>query len=87
MTPTKTNNPAGSQTPFVNATNQSIRVNGIPFAYRDIGLKTGVPLVLFNHWGAVLDNFDPGSSMAWHKHDASLPPTIAASAAPVEPRH
>lgn len=59
MTPTKTNNPAGSQTPFVNATNQSIRVNGIPFAYRDIGLKTGVPLVLFNHWGAVLDNFDP----------------------------
>ncbi|SDO61089.1 Pimeloyl-ACP methyl ester carboxylesterase [Pseudomonas arsenicoxydans] len=59
MTPTKTNNPAGSQTSFVNATNQSIRVNGIPFAYRDIGPKTGVPLVLFNHWGAVLDNFDP----------------------------
>lgn len=60
MTPTKTNNPAGSQTSFVNAANQSIRVNGILFAYRDIGPKTGVPLVLFNHWGAVLDNFDPG---------------------------
>ncbi|MFB6420062.1 MULTISPECIES: alpha/beta fold hydrolase [Bradyrhizobium] len=29
------------------------------FAYRDIGPRTGVPLVLLNHWGAVLDNFDP----------------------------
>ena len=59
MTPTNTINPAGAQTSFVNAANQSIRVNGIPFAYRDIGPRTGVPLVLFNHWGAVLDNFDP----------------------------
>ena len=55
MAPTNTNDPAGSQTSFVNAANQSITVNGIPFAYRDIGPKTDVPLVLFNHWGAVLD--------------------------------
>ncbi|QEZ55145.1 alpha/beta fold hydrolase [Pseudomonas protegens] len=34
-------------------------VRGIPFAYRDTGPAGGVPLVLFNHWGAVLDNFDP----------------------------
>lgn len=60
MNPTKTNTPAGSQTSFVDAANQSITVNGIPFAYRDIGPTTDVPLVLFNHWGAVLDNFDPG---------------------------
>lgn len=60
MAPTNTNDPAGSQTSFVNAANQSITVNGIPFAYRDIGPTTDVPLVLFNHWGAVLDNFDPG---------------------------
>ncbi|MFJ2364006.1 alpha/beta fold hydrolase [Pseudomonas sp. NPDC087697] len=59
MTPTDTQNHAGSQTSFVNAANQSITVNGIPFAYRDIGSTTDVPLVLFNHWGAVLDNFDP----------------------------
>lgn len=59
MNPTKTNTPAGSQTSFVDAANQSITVNGIPFAYRDIGPTTDVPLVLFNHWGAVLDNFDP----------------------------
>ncbi|ROM94622.1 alpha/beta fold hydrolase [Pseudomonas brassicacearum] len=60
MNPTKTNTPSGSQTSFINAANQSITVNGIPFAYRDTGPKTDVPLVLFNHWGAVLDNFDPG---------------------------
>ncbi|MGE8101737.1 alpha/beta fold hydrolase [Pseudomonas fluorescens] len=59
MNPTKTNTPSGSQTSFINAANQSITVNGTPFAYRDIGPKTDVPLVLFNHWGAVLDNFDP----------------------------
>jgi len=59
MNPTKTNTPSGSQTSFINAANQSITVNGIPFAYRDIGPTTDVPLVLFNHWGAVLDNFDP----------------------------
>jgi len=59
MTPTNTNSPAGSQTSYVEAQNQSITVNGIPFAYRDIGPRTGAPLVLFNHWGAVLDNFDP----------------------------
>jgi pimeloyl-ACP methyl ester carboxylesterase len=60
MAPTNTNDPTGSQASFVNAANQSITVNGIPFAYRDVGPKTDVPLVLFNHWGAVLDNFDPG---------------------------
>ncbi|MFX8852583.1 alpha/beta fold hydrolase, partial [Acinetobacter baumannii] len=27
--------------------------------YRDLGPRDGVPLILFNHWGAVLDNFDP----------------------------
>ncbi|WP_460148434.1 alpha/beta fold hydrolase [Pseudomonas sp. S2_A02] len=49
----------GSQAPFVKAANQSITVDGTPFVYRDMGPKTEVPLVVFNHWGAVLDNFDP----------------------------
>ncbi|MGN7958663.1 MULTISPECIES: alpha/beta fold hydrolase [Agrobacterium] len=31
----------------------------IRFAYRELGPRGGVPLVLLNHWGAVLDNFDP----------------------------
>lgn len=59
MNQTLASNHTGASTPFSNAANQSIMVNGVRFAYRDIGPATGVPLVLFNHWGAVLDNFDP----------------------------
>lgn len=59
MSSMQTNSHSGSPTSFIDAANQSITVNGIPFAYRDTGPATGVPLVLFNHWGAVLDNFDP----------------------------
>ncbi|MDP9530329.1 alpha/beta fold hydrolase [Pseudomonas protegens] len=59
MNPTQTTLAPAVQTSFVNAANQSIMVRGIPFAYRDTGPASGVPLVLFNHWGAVLDNFDP----------------------------
>jgi pimeloyl-ACP methyl ester carboxylesterase len=59
MNSAQTNPPSGSPTSFINAANQSITVNGVPFAYRDTGPANGVPLVLFNHWGAVLDNFDP----------------------------
>jgi pimeloyl-ACP methyl ester carboxylesterase len=44
---------------FVQAVNQWITVEGTAFAYRDIGPQGGVPLVMLNHWGAVLDNFDP----------------------------
>ena len=29
------------------------------FVYRKLGPATGVPVILLNHWGAVLDNFDP----------------------------
>ncbi|MEN5092475.1 alpha/beta hydrolase [Pseudomonas protegens] len=59
MNPTQTTFPPALQTSFINAANQSIMLRGIPFAYRDTGPADGVPLVLFNHWGAVLDNFDP----------------------------
>ncbi|MBX8469552.1 alpha/beta hydrolase [Pseudomonas sp. RIT778] len=59
MNSMQTNPLSGAPPSFVDAANQSITVNGIPFAYRDTGPATGMPLVLFNHWGAVLDNFDP----------------------------
>lgn len=59
MSSMQTNSRSGLPTPFIDTANQSIAVNGIPFAYRDTGPATGMPLVLFNHWGAVLDNFDP----------------------------
>ncbi|MGB8423674.1 alpha/beta fold hydrolase [Paraburkholderia sp.] len=49
----------GSDTPYVSAANRLIDVRGTAFAYRDLGPRNGVPLILLNHWGAVLDNFDP----------------------------
>lgn len=48
-----------SATRYVDAPNLSISVGGTAFAYRDLGPRDGVPVVLLNHWGAVLDNFDP----------------------------
>jgi pimeloyl-ACP methyl ester carboxylesterase len=44
---------------YIDAPTRSIDVDGTAFAYRDLGPRSGVPLVLLNHWGAVLDNFDP----------------------------
>ena len=35
------------------------KVGDMSFAYRTVDTASGVPLILFNHWGAVLDNFDP----------------------------
>ncbi|GAC96096.1 alpha/beta hydrolase fold [Pseudozyma hubeiensis SY62] len=41
------------------APNRRVLVDGIAFAYRDLGPRDGVPVVMLNHWGATLDNFDP----------------------------
>lgn len=41
------------------AANRFVSAGKIRFAYRELGPRGGVPLVLLNHWGAVLDNFDP----------------------------
>jgi pimeloyl-ACP methyl ester carboxylesterase len=46
-------------TPYIQAATQFVSVGGTRFAYREVGPQGGVPLVLLNHWGAVLDNFDP----------------------------
>lgn len=44
---------------YRDAANRFVTVEDIRFAYRELGPRGGVPLVLLNHWGAVLDNFDP----------------------------
>lgn len=45
---------------YATTPNLAITVGETRFAYRDLGhANDGVPLVLLNHWGAVLDNFDP----------------------------
>ena len=46
-------------TRYIDTANQFIEVGGTRFAYREIGPRGGVPIVLFNHWAAVLENFDP----------------------------
>ena len=44
---------------YAKAQTQLIKAGEYNFAYRELGLQDGIPLVLLNHWGAVLDNFDP----------------------------
>ncbi|WP_428156544.1 alpha/beta fold hydrolase [Brevundimonas sp.] len=39
--------------------NRTIAAAGTTFAYRRLGSGEGLPLVILNHWGATLDNFDP----------------------------
>lgn len=50
---------ASSDAPYARASNHSVTVARTTFAYRELGPQGGAPLVLLNHWGAVLDNFDP----------------------------
>jgi pimeloyl-ACP methyl ester carboxylesterase len=44
---------------FIDAPTLLIAVRDTQLAYRELGLRGGVPLVMLNHWGADLDNFDP----------------------------
>ena len=55
-----------SATRYVNTPNRFISVAGTSFAYRELGPRGGVPLVLLNQRGAVLDSFAQGLSMVWH---------------------
>jgi pimeloyl-ACP methyl ester carboxylesterase len=52
-------NKSGPGKRYIEAPNLSVIVGKTSLSYRDLGLRDGVPLVLLNHWGAVLDNFDP----------------------------
>ncbi len=44
---------------YAGAPTKLVEAGGTTFAYRELGPRDGIPLVLLNHWGAVLDNFDP----------------------------
>lgn len=46
-------------TVYTDAPNLSVEVNGNRLTYRDVGARTGTPIVLLNHWGATLDDYDP----------------------------
>lgn len=56
---TTSGTPSASDSTYISAPNLSIDIGGTALAYRDLGPRDGVPVVLLNHWGAVLDNFDP----------------------------
>lgn len=51
--------PAGPNATWKTAPARALDAAGTTFAYRRLGPAAGVPVVLLNHWGAVLDNFDP----------------------------
>jgi pimeloyl-ACP methyl ester carboxylesterase len=49
----------GVVTSYKNAPTRTVSAGGVEFAYRELGPKTGIPLVLVTHLAAVLDNWDP----------------------------
>ncbi|MFD1538843.1 alpha/beta fold hydrolase [Nonomuraea guangzhouensis] len=49
----------GVVTSYKNAPNRTVSAGGVDFAYRELGPKTGVPVVFVTHLAAVLDNWDP----------------------------
>src|SRR4051812_19794140 len=46
-------------TSYKNAPTKSVSVGGTRFAYRELGIDTGVPVIFLNHLAANLDNWDP----------------------------
>jgi len=50
---------AGLNTTWQNAPTHTIKAGGVEFAYRQLGPRTGVPVVFLTHLAAVLDTWDP----------------------------
>lgn len=46
-------------TSYTDAPTRTITAGGANFAYRELGPKTGVPVIFLTHLAAVLDNWDP----------------------------
>jgi pimeloyl-ACP methyl ester carboxylesterase len=59
MTTVQTPTDAASSTTWKNAPTHIINAGGVEFAYRQLGPRTGVPVVFLTHLAAVLDNWDP----------------------------
>ncbi|MFD9194571.1 alpha/beta fold hydrolase [Streptomyces phaeochromogenes] len=49
----------GVVTSYKNAPTRTVTAGGVTFAYRDLGPRSGVPVVFLAHLAAVLDNWDP----------------------------
>lgn len=48
-----------SNVTWKNAPTRTIAVGGVPFAYRELGPDSGVPVIFLHHLMAVLDDWDP----------------------------
>ena len=48
-----------ARTSYKDAPTHTISAGGVNFAYRELGPRGGVPVVLITHLAAVLDNWDP----------------------------
>jgi pimeloyl-ACP methyl ester carboxylesterase len=46
-------------TAYTDAPTRTVSVGGVSYAYRELGSRTGVPVILLTHLAAVLDNWDP----------------------------
>lgn len=44
---------------YKDASTVTVDVNGVPFAYREVGTEGGVPVLFLHHLTAVLDDWDP----------------------------
>jgi pimeloyl-ACP methyl ester carboxylesterase len=49
----------GATSSYAHTPTKTVDVNGTQFAYRVLGPDVGIPVVLLNHLGANLDNWDP----------------------------
>lgn len=48
-----------TETTYANTPNRTVNVGGTTFAYRELGVASGVPVIFLNHLTGVLDNWDP----------------------------
>ncbi|WP_445028462.1 alpha/beta fold hydrolase [Streptomyces sp. SAS_270] len=46
-------------TSYKNAQTRTVTADGVTYAYRDLGPRTGMPVIFITHLAAVLDNWDP----------------------------
>jgi pimeloyl-ACP methyl ester carboxylesterase len=51
--------PSPASASYRDAATRSVSVQGVDFAYRELGPAEGVPLILLIHLAGVLDNWDP----------------------------
>jgi acetyl esterase/lipase/pimeloyl-ACP methyl ester carboxylesterase len=57
--PTADKEPKAMYSTSKKAVTKTVEVAGTPFAYREVGPATGIPVVFLHHFTAILDDWDP----------------------------